>query len=30
VIVTSAFRGETAEVRDLIAHVRDYARIRLR
>jgi DNA-binding transcriptional LysR family regulator len=30
VLVTSAYRGATAEVRDLMAHVRDYARIWLR
>jgi DNA-binding transcriptional LysR family regulator len=30
VLVTSSYRGPTAEVRDLIAHVRDYVRIWLR
>jgi len=30
VLVTSTYRGATAEVRDLMAHVRDYARIWVR
>jgi DNA-binding transcriptional LysR family regulator len=30
VLVTAAYRGATAEVRDLIQHIRDYARIWLR
>jgi hypothetical protein len=30
VVVTAAYRGPTAEVRELIEHIRDYARIWLR